>query len=923
MKSSAYRLPTTVLPRHYDIAIDVRLDSEEFGGRVAIELAVSAPTSTIELHARDLRVIAPTLSAGDRFIAATATLDPERELAIITLAEPCPAGAATLSLTFAGRISNSLEGIFVSKDGDDELLCTQCEATGARAIFPCFDEPGFKARFTWQITTGLDTKVLTNGRLVAIAPTEDGARTWTFAPTRPMSTYLLAFAIGDLASTPERVIANVPLRVWALKGSEQLGQFALDFTARLLPYYEDYFAAPYHFEKLDQVAVPNFGAGAMENAGLIISQRIALLLDPQVVSHRHEMLVAETIAHEVAHMWFGNLVTMQWWDDLWLNEAFASWMAYHAVDALAPQYRVWDEIQVGTDRALDTDALMGTHAIYNPVDSPQAIEASFDLITYQKGAAVLRMIHDFLGDDAFRTGLRTYMREFAEGNAAGADLWRHLDQASHLPVATVMESWITQPGHPLVAVGLQGSGADTHLTVSQHRFFSGSHASASDQLWEVPLVVRYEDAAGTHEIRHLLTERAASIPLVVASDPLWCYANGGEVGFYRQRLDTTLRARLLAHLDRLTPAEHKGLLRDQWALVASGDHPIAAYLDTLAALTNGDDVTLIGQIVGDHLLRLEHLLDRVGDEHALVGFRAWVEGLFRDRMTTLGFEPRPDEPPDAVRLRARVVDALTRYAHDPAAIAQARAWQAREADDPTSVDANLAAVAVGTTAQFADVATYERYTQIYQRRKAGDFTPQQVERYIDVFARFDDPALVARTIELMRSDFFPFQSMIRVLGMMLGQPRTQVAAWEFLKSAWPVIQERAPFISPFAIEFSGLLPATLRPDVVAFWDANLHGEYAGPYARALERIDQNADLQALTREDLIAYFHGARPPDPPAAAPAPTADSSAPGMPPAAPDLPPTPLAAPDPRSISFDPAGPEPARGPFAWLRALFRGRG
>ena len=938
MNPKAYRLPTSVLPRHYDIALEARLGSEEFGGRVAIQLEVVAPTDAIELHARDLRVTDAQLTLQGRTLPGAVTLDADREIAIVQFAEPLPAGPAALALAFAGKVGNSREGLFLSKDGADELLCTQCEATGARAIFPCFDEPTFKARFAWQVTTAPDATVLTNGRLIATTATADGsAKTWTFAPTRPMSSYLIAMTLGDLASTPERVVNGIPLRIWAPRGKEHLGQFGLDYTARLLPFYEDYFAAPYHFEKLDQVGVPSFISGAMENAGLIVSDQSALLLDQRSASLQQEMLVAGVIAHEFAHMWFGDLVTMKWWDDLWLNEAFASWMAFHAVDTLSPQYHVWDEVQLRFDRALDTDALAGTHPIYNVVETPRSILENFDEITYEKGGAVLRMVHDFLGDDAFRAGLRTYMREFGESNAAGADLWRHLQQASQLPVGQMMESWVLQPGHPLIEVGLAGSGAEARLLVSQRRFFSGAQAPQSDQIWQVPLVIRYEDSAGVHEARALLSERSASIPLSVTGDLLWCYANAEEVGFYRFLPDPALLERLLAHLDRLTAAERKGLLRDQWALVSNGSQPIAAYLDVLGAVAHGDDQTLIHQIVVDHLPRVENLLEAAGDERATAGFRAWVDGLFRAKMATLGFEPRPGESNDEAQLRAHVLSAMTRYAHDPQAIEQARTWQEREAADPASVDPNLAPVFVGAAAQFGDASTYERYLSIYQQRKSGGYTPQQVERYADVFARFQQPELVARTLKLMEGDTFPLHSVAPLMATLLVQPRTQAAAWEWVKEHWAFIQERAPMWTPFIVQFSGNLSASLRSDVAAFWDTHLHGEFAGPYARALEQIDQNADLQARTEDGLTAYFRAL---DPAAsageAAPAPA--SVPPTSPSAARPSGPSPDPVPDARAsaaaagaaaltapaagASVSPA-PQPARGLWGWLRGLFGSRG
>ncbi|HET9110073.1 MAG TPA: M1 family metallopeptidase [Ktedonobacterales bacterium] len=854
----AYRLPTTVRPRHYAITLDARPGRDTFSGSVSIQVSIAAPTNTIELHAHDLDVTNARLaSANSQTFAASVALDADREIAVITLDGTTPAGGATLTLDFAGHLSPSLEGLFLSKDGPDEMLCTQCEATGARAIIPCWDEPTFKATFAWTITTAEGQTVLTNGKLLSTEPAADGV-TWRFAPTKPMASYLIALAIGEFASTPEQAINGIPLRIWALKGKEHLGAFAQTITEQLLPFYEDYFAIPYHFDKLDNLGVPNFGAGAMENAGLIISQAVVLLLDEQAASRRQELTVAEVTAHEFAHMWFGDLVTMRWWDDLWLNEAFASWMAYHAVDTLRPQYRVWDEVQGGADAALAADSLASSHPIYNPVSTPRAVMENFDVITYEKGGAVLRMVHDFLGDELFRAGLRAYMQEFAESNATGADLWRHLQQASNQPVSQMMESWILQAGHPLidVALGAAGANGEAQIQVSQRRFYSAANAPTSDQLWQVPMMVRYADDAGVHTARYLLTERSASFPIPVSGELRWLYANAGEIGFYRQRLDAALLAKLRANLNRLSAAEQKGLLRDQWALVSNGDQVITPYLDTLAALTSSDDETLIGQLVGEHLTRVRNLIEITGDAQAMQAFRAWVARLFHEKMAGLGYEPRAGEPVETSRLRASVLSAMANDARDAEAVAQARAWQEREASNPAGVDPNLAPVAIGATARAGDAATYDRFLQIYQARKGGDFTPDQVERYAGTFALFGPADLTARTVELMGQgeDTFPFQTQLRLIFGLMMQPSKQATGWQYVTSHWDYIQQRAPFLTPRLVEFSGVLPESMRAEVVAFWDAQLKGEFAGPYARALEQLDQNAELRRRTRGDLLAYF---------------------------------------------------------------------
>ena len=852
----AYRLPTHALPRHYEIALDARLGSPEFRGQLRIQLDIVAPTASIELHARHIQFEDARLTIGDRALTGAVTLDADRELATIAFGETIQPGQATLDIAYVGAISDGLEGLYLAAEGPYQMLTTQCEPTGARAILPCFDEPAFKARFTWRVSTTPEMVVLTNSPLEATAESADGARTWTFATTKPMSSYLIALCVGDLASTRELTVNDTPLRIYALAGKEQMGEFALDYTARLLPWYDDYFAIPYHFGKLDQIGVPSFGAGAMENAGLIISREEVVLMDPKTGSRRQEALIATVTAHEFAHMWFGDLVTMRWWDDLWLNEAFASWMAYHVVDVLSPEYNIWDEAQSLKNQALITDSLANTHSIYNPVETTAGITENFDEITYDKGCAVLRMLNSYLGDTAFRDGLRTYMREFAESNAAGADLWRHLQTASNEPVAQITESWILQGGHPLVKVTIEWAGGHATLRLSQSRFYSSPGAGQGNtQLWSVPVFVRYEDDAGVHETRYLLSEREATFPLPVTGMLAWLYANAHDIGFYRPQLDAALQKALVSHLDRLEPGEQMALLRDQWALVSSGAQTITAYLEVVDALSASDDYRVIGAVV-EATATAERFLEEAGDTRALTGFRAWVAKAFRGKLATFGFEPREGESQDEAVARGRVVSAMTRFAHDQDAIAKAREYAAREAEDPTSIDPNLAPVVIGATAQFGDAADFDRYLGIFKRRKDSAGSPVEVERYLNSFGRFQQPELAQRALGLLDDGTIQLQSWPNVISPLTRDPRTQTISWEFLKAHWDFIAERAGFFVPPLVAFTGQLSPSLRGDLVAFMDEHLHGEYAVPYARALEQMDQTAELKARIQGGLIAWFQG-------------------------------------------------------------------
>jgi puromycin-sensitive aminopeptidase len=790
------------------------------------------------------------LTANGSTLEGTIRQDEEREMAEIRFDAPLPPGEATLEITFTGQVSDGLEGLYLAKDGPEECLCTQCEESEARAIFPCFDEPTFKAQFAWNITTDPEMTVLANGPVQSVEESDQG-KVWSFAPTQTMSSYLVALVIGDVAGTEEEIVNGKPIRVWALKGKEQMGDFAHRYTARLLPWYEEYFDAPYHFDKYDQAAVPGFAAGAMENSGLVLYRQHYLLMDPQTASWQAEKNIAHVVAHETAHMWFGNLVTMKWWDDLWLNEAFAEWVSHKALDSLSPDYNIWNDFQGGRNAALAVDALESTHPIYSPVQTPAEAAEMFDTITYEKGCAVMRMLETFLGEEPFRAGLRTYMKEFAEGNAAGADLWRHLQNASSQPVTEIMESWITQGGYPVVQVSLEGN----TLRLRQQRFYSTPGMQASDQLWQVPLIIRYEDDAGVHEMRRLVSEREMSLPLDASGDLRWCYANTEEIGFYRQNLDQSILQGLLANLDKLSPMEQMGLLGDQWALVRNGASRMTQFLDVLSAISATDNYSVLGQIVG-RMHAIETLLKDAGDEEALRKFRAWVGETFLARLDKLGFEAKEGESQNDAQSRISLVDALSTLAENEEVLRQVREWADREAADPASVDANLAGTFVSSAAHFGDRTRFDKYLDVYQQRRSSGAAPQETNRYLYSFPVFREHELVSQTLRLLDEQVLPKESVGPLLRQMFANRHSQVAAWEYLKKNWEALLPLGGMWTGFLVEATGQLPASYRDEMVEFYDKNLNGLAEKGYARALETLDQLAEFQARTRDDLVGWFKG-------------------------------------------------------------------
>ncbi|HUP26967.1 MAG TPA: M1 family metallopeptidase [Chloroflexia bacterium] len=860
MNPKAYRLPTRVLPRRYDIDIDARLGREEFGGKVTIRLDVNEPTSSVELHARELQITEACLTLGGKELKGKVEPNTESEMAAINFDETIPAGEATLGLTFNGKVSQGLEGLYLAQDGPEKCLCTQCEETDARAIFPCFDEPTFKAQFAWRVTTDPDVTVLTNGPLQSVeesdtntgqSKTEQGkSKTWTFAPTKPMSSYLVALVIGDVSGTPEEVVNGKPVRVWALTGKEQMGQFAHEYTKRLLPWFEEYFGVPYHYDKYDQVAVPGFAAGAMENSGLVLFRQQYLLMNPQTASWEAEKVIAHVVAHEFAHMWFGNLVTMKWWDDLWLNESFAEWISYKAVNALSPDYKLWNDFQAAKNSALASDALESTHPIYSHVETAAEIAELFDNITYEKGCAVMRMLENFLGEEAFRSGLRTYMKEFGESNAEGGDLWRHLETAAGQPVTAIMESWVNQEGYPVLNLSLDGS----TLWVSQQRFYSSpSPSNTRNQLWHVPLVVRYEDDRGVHETRSLLEGQEGTVELEAQGAIKWVYSNSDEIGFYRQNPDRSIVQGILANLDKLTPLEQMGLLSDQWALVRNGTNKITSVLDVLSSVSSIDDYSVLRAVVG-RLHGVEELLETAGDPQALNRFRAWVKQAFQEKLNRLGYEPKEGESQNDAQSRQALIDAVVTIAQDEDAITQATTWAEKEAENAQSVDPNLAGTFVSAAAQFGDRERFDRYVKIYEDRRAAGASPQETNRYLNSMPNFRKPELVKQVFQLLDDQVLPQEARGPLLRTMLAQTHAQEEAWEYLKKNWVALRSLGDMWTNFLVAATGYLPASRRADMVEFYNKTLNGLAEKSYARALETLDQQEEFKQRTKDDLVSWF---------------------------------------------------------------------
>jgi puromycin-sensitive aminopeptidase len=839
----AFRLPDDVRPTHVEATLRVDLAGRAFRGSGRLALALGRETRELVLHALELEISHAVLHAGGEALPATVRLAAASETAVLTLARPAPAGPAVLELEWSGRFCDGLRGLYPAGPG---LAATQFEAADARRVFPCLDEPGFKAPWRLSVEAPAGLEVISNGRQVAVED-RGGTRLVRFEETPPLPTYLVALVVGPLAVGGEGAVRGVPVRTLAVPARAGLAAFGQEVAEAALPRLEDYFGLPYAFGKLDQVGLPDFEAGAMENAGLVTYREVVLLLDPATASLAQEKRVAEVVTHELAHQWFGNLVTMRWWDDLWLNEAFATWMAFLVVDDWRPDWRVWLEFDQGKAAAMALDALRSTHPIRAEVRTVAEATEAFDLITYEKGGAVLRMLEGWLGRERFREGIRLYMRRHQRGNATAADLWGALGESSGEPVPELAEAWIDRPGFPVLSASLDGR----RLRLAQHRFLSAPGESDPGASWPVPVVVRYAAGGATGELRHLLRGREETLELPVAPD--WAWPNAAATGFYRVALDERLRRSLVAHLAALAPQERIALLSDEWALVRSGERPVPAWLDLAAALREEEDHAVLDELVG-RLAAVEH---RLVDEPDRPRLQAEVRRLLGPALRRCGWEAAPGEGDEARLRRAALLRAVGVVGREPAAAAEAAARLDRfVAGERGAVEANLQDAVVAMVARGGDAARFEGFRGLFAREEEPAFR----RRWLLALAAFEAPPLVERAVEHAFGAEVPLQDWASFAAALLANPAAREPFWARLRRDWPAVQarlEHAPMLLRRVVEAMGQLTlARHLEEARAFLAAHPVEAARAAAAQTLERLEQEVALRERALPAVAAWLDG-------------------------------------------------------------------
>jgi puromycin-sensitive aminopeptidase len=771
---SAQRLPSTVVPEHYALSLTPDLQAETFDGEVRIRVKLLEPTSRIVLHAAGLNVISAGITAGQQIYGATVVPDPGSETITLTIPTGIGPGDAELVLSYRGRLTRTLRGLYISEANDRKYAVTQLQATDARRMFPAFDEPRFKATFDIQVTVDAGDTAISNGSAETVRPAAAGKRIFDFATTRPMSTYLVALAIGDFECR-ERLVGKTPLRVCATPGNAALTDFAMQAAEASLDYLNRYFLIEYPFQKLDLVAIPDFAAGAMENTGAVFFREALLLVESDAALSVRKRAAA-VIAHELAHMWFGNLVTMTWWDDLWLNEGFATWMEAKIIGAWQAEWDVeLDELQA-THRVMAVDSRRSTRAIRTAVETPAEIEALFDPIAYDKTAAVLGMVESFVGAEAWQRGLNAYLQEFQFANAAAEDFWRVMTRVTEKPVDRIMASFVTRPGLPLVTVETACTANETMVSVSQQRFSTSGPQPAEP--WTVPVCF---ETRGDADADSCLLLDSRSARETWPGCRTWVVGNAGAEGYYRTAHGPAALDRLIRANAELAADERLMLVDDQWALVRSDGGDVSAFLHTTAALAGDVRAPLVLGTVG---ARLRYIHEYLATEDTRPAFERWVRERFQPMLEHTDKILTHSETLE--RRRAALISIVGAVGRDPQVLAKAadevRRYLEAPATNPLGPD--VLDVYIGLAAVTGDAGLYDAY----RKRAEAAETPAERYRFLYGLTMFRDELLAHRTFDYALSASVRAQDRALLLGRMLANPAIRDLTWRQMQTYWSQLQ---------------------------------------------------------------------------------------------------------------------------------------
>jgi len=837
----AQRLPDTVRPDHYTLTLTPNLTAATFTGVESIDVTLAEPTDHITLNAVQIAFQSVTVSAEGKQQTATISEEKNKEQATFTFPNKLAAGKATLSIAYTGILNNELRGFYLSKTARRNYAVTQFESTDARRAFPSFDEPAFKATYDVTLIVDKGDTAISNSPIESDTPGPTaGKHTLKFFTTPRMSTYLVAFLVGDFQCTSGKS-DGVQIRGCATPDKVALTPYSVEVAKYVLHYYNTYFGIPYPLKKLDLIALPDFEAGAMENFGAITYRETDMLLDPKNASVDAKREVALVIAHEMAHQWFGDLVTMKWWDNIWLNEGFATWMENKPVAAMHPEWNIDQMVASGEDQTLGLDAAPTTRAIRAKAETRDEIEEMFDGISYGKASDVLLTVENYLGPETFRKGVHAYLSAHLYSNATAEDFWNAQTATSHKPVDKIMESFVAQPGEPILTFGELAGGK---VSVIQKRFFlSPSIEPDPSQKWTIPVCFK----SGTDTQRCEVLKPVDST-LKTPTSGLF-FANAGGKGYYRTAYPPSVYATLVANIETgLAPTERISLIGDEWAQVRSNKAPVGSYLDLATALKSDPNAEVLSNAIGG----VDAIYDRVaGTPEEKAALAAWIRSTFAPEYAKLG-TPSPGDSPNTIDLRAHLFELLGYYGKDRAVLAQARQITEMYLADPASVDPTLGQTALAVAARNGDAALFDQLQKIAETST----NPEIQEGSLRLLPEFEDPALVQRSLDYAASDKVRNQDALIQFAIALQIDATRDIAWKYVKSHWSTVKTLlTPEMGSALVGSTGAFCSVeARDDVTAFFATHKVPAAERTLKHAIEHINGCIELRSLQQPNLDKWL---------------------------------------------------------------------
>jgi aminopeptidase N/puromycin-sensitive aminopeptidase len=850
--AAAQRLPEMAVPENYKLIFTPNLEKATFEGDETISVRIPKPTSEITLNAVDITFADVTVASGGSTQKATVTPEKDKEEVVLSVKKPLAAGPATIHITYSGILNDEMRGFYIGKDDQGrKYAATQFEATDARRAFPSFDEPNYKATFDIAAVADNGQVAISNQKIVSDTPGPGDRHTVRFSTTAKMSPYLAALVVGNFEYI-EGEADGIPIRVYGTPGKKEMGKFALETAEHVLSYYDKYFSIKYPYGKLDLIGLPDFSAGAMENTGCITFREVLLQIDEKQGSVGLKKTIASVIAHEMAHQWFGDLVTMKWWDDIWLNEGFATWMSSKPIEAWKPEWNFDLDDVSGVGGTMNTDSLANTRPIHQAAETPAQILELFDGIAYGKAAAVLRMLESYLGEDTFRAGVNAYIQKHQYANATADDFWEAQAKTSRKPVDQIMPTFVKQAGVPIVNVKSQCSGNSTTITLDQRRYYYDREKfqAPNDELWEVPLCMKASAGKGAPQCK-LLTKKEETFTLSGCST--WVLANSGATGYYRVGYEPdAVRALARDAESKLSPAERIALQADIWASVRVGREPVGDYL----ALAQGLGSDRNRAVLEDVLTRLNYIGQYLVTDNDRESYRLWLRQYLSPILKDVGWDPKPGDSDEQKTLRARLFKALGYDARDPEVLQQARKLADQALDNPASVDRELAGSAFRLAALNGDPAYYDRLLAALKDVKSPE------EYYMALFALSDfaDTKLLQRTLDYAISPDVRSQDTLQLISGVMQNPAGEKLAWDFVLTHWDAVQKAGgPFASAQIVgSTSSFCDAHMRDQVADFYAAHKIEGAERTYRQSIERINNCVDLKSQQEPQLASWLgqHG-------------------------------------------------------------------